>query len=182
MCVSIWYLSFSFWLTSLCMISSRFIYLIRTDSNVFPFMAEDIYIIHHVYVPQLLYPWGFPDSSVGKESACNAGDSGSIPESGRSPGGGIGYSLQYSRASLVTQLIKNPCAMWKPGFDPWVGKSPWRRDRLPTPVFWPREFHGLWNSIRSQRDRTERLLVSLSLFFIICQWTSRLLLCSSYCK
>ena len=41
-------------------------------------------------------PWGFPDSSVGKESACSAGDSGSIPGSGRSPGEGIGYPLQYS--------------------------------------------------------------------------------------
>ena len=38
----------------------------------------------------------FPDSSVGKESACNAGDSGSIPRSGRSAGKGIGYPLQYS--------------------------------------------------------------------------------------
>ena len=39
---------------------------------------------------------GFPDSSVGKESICNAGDPGSIPGSGRSPGEGIGYPLQYS--------------------------------------------------------------------------------------
>ena len=39
---------------------------------------------------------GFPDSSVGKESACNAGDLGSIPGSGRSTGEGIGYPLQYS--------------------------------------------------------------------------------------
>ena len=39
---------------------------------------------------------GFPDSSVGKESACNAGDPGSIPGSGRSAGEGIGYPLQYS--------------------------------------------------------------------------------------
>ena len=39
---------------------------------------------------------GFPHSSVGKESACNAGDPGSIPGSGRSPGEGIGYPLQYS--------------------------------------------------------------------------------------
>ena len=31
----------------------------------------------------------------------------------------------------------------RPGFDPWVGKIPWKRERLPTPVFWPREFHGL---------------------------------------
>ena len=53
----------------------------------------------------------FPDSSVGKESACNAGDSGSIPGSGRSSGEGIGYPLQYSRASLVAQLVKNLPAM-----------------------------------------------------------------------
>ena len=39
---------------------------------------------------------GFPYSSVGKESACNAGDPGLIPESGRSTGEGIGYPLQYS--------------------------------------------------------------------------------------
>ena len=52
----------------------------------------------------------FPDSSVGKESACNAGDPGLIPGSGRSPRDGIGYPLQYSRASLVAQLVKNPPA------------------------------------------------------------------------
>ena len=46
----------------------------------------------------------FPDSSVGKESACNAGDPGSIPGSGRCPGEGIGYPLQCSWASLVTQI------------------------------------------------------------------------------
>ena len=39
---------------------------------------------------------GFPDSSVGKESACNAGDPGSIAGSGRSAGEGTGYPLQYS--------------------------------------------------------------------------------------
>ena len=49
---------------------------------------------------------GFPDSSVGRESACNAGDPGSIPGSGRSTGKGIGYPLQYSWASLVAQLVK----------------------------------------------------------------------------
>ena len=57
--------------------------------------------------------WGFPDSSVVKESACNAGDPGSIPWSGRSAGEGIDYPLQYSWASLVTQLVKNPPAMWE---------------------------------------------------------------------
>ena len=54
---------------------------------------------------------GFPDSSVGKEPACNAGDPSSIPESGRSPGEGTGYPLQYSWASLVAQLVKNLPAM-----------------------------------------------------------------------
>ena len=60
---------------------------------------------------------GFPDSSVGKESTCNAGDAGSIPGSGRSAGEGKGYSLQYSWASPVAQLVKNLPAMqetWVP--------------------------------------------------------------------
>ena len=55
----------------------------------------------------LVSPRGFPDSSVGKESTCNAGDPISIPGSGRSAGEGIGYPLQYSWASLVDQLVKN---------------------------------------------------------------------------
>ena len=42
-----------------------------------------------------------------------------------------------------TWVVKNP---GRPGFDPWVGKIPWRRERLPTPVFWPREFCGLYYS------------------------------------
>ena len=51
---------------------------------------------------------GFPGSSAGKESACNAGDPTSIPGWGISTGEEIGYPLQYSWASLVTQLVKNP--------------------------------------------------------------------------
>ena len=54
---------------------------------------------------------GFPHSSVGKESACNAGDPSSIPGSERSPGEGIGYPLQYSWDSFVAQLVKNLPAM-----------------------------------------------------------------------
>ena len=50
---------------------------------------------------------GFLRSSVGKESACNAGDPSSIPGSGRSTGEGMGYPLQYSWVSLVAQLVKN---------------------------------------------------------------------------
>ena len=85
----------------------------------------------------LSFSLGFPDSSVGKESAWNAGDSSSIPGLGRSPGEGIGYPPQYSLASLVAQLVKNLPAMWEiPGFDPLVGKIPWRMEQLTTPIFW----------------------------------------------
>ena len=56
---------------------------------------------------------GFPHSSVGKESACNSGDPSSIPGSGKSPGEGIGYALQYSWASVMAQLVKNLPAMSK---------------------------------------------------------------------
>ena len=56
---------------------------------------------------------GFPDSSAGKQSSCNAEDPRSIPGLGRSAGEGIGYLLQYSWASLVAQLVKNPPAMSK---------------------------------------------------------------------
>ena len=74
---------------------------------------------------------GFPDSLAGKESTCNMRDLGSIPGLGRAPGEGKGYPLQYSWASLVTQLIKNQPTMR----ETWVGKIHWRRERLPTPVF-----------------------------------------------
>ena len=52
----------------------------------------------------------------------------------------------------------------RPGFDPWVGKSPWKRERLPTPVFWPGEFHGLYGQRgRKESDMTERLALALAL-------------------
>ena len=52
--------------------------------------------------------FSFPDSSVGKESICNAADPALIPRPGRSPGEGIDYPLQYSWASMVAQMVKNP--------------------------------------------------------------------------
>ena len=66
---------------------------------------------------------GFPGSSAGKESACNAGDPGSICESGRSPGEGKGCPLQYSWASLVAQLVKNACNEGDLGSIPGLGRS-----------------------------------------------------------
>ena len=94
--------------------------------------------------PQM-FALGFPDSSVGKEPACNVGDPGLIPGSGRSTGGGISYPLQYSWASLVAQLVKNLPAIQILQFSSWVGKISWKRERLPTLVFWPGEFRGLYS-------------------------------------
>ena len=62
-----------------------------------------------------------PDSSDDKESACNSGDPGSIPGLGRSPGDRIGYPLQYSWASRVAQMVKNPHAMQ----ETWIQSLGW---------------------------------------------------------
>ena len=70
---------------------------------------------------KLLLPRDFPNSSGGKESNCNAGDPGLIPGSGRSPGEGIVYSLQYPWASLVDQPVKNPPAVR----ETWVRSLGW---------------------------------------------------------
>ena len=85
---------------------------------------------------------GFPDCLVGKESSCNAGDPSSIPGSQRSAREGIGYPLQYSWASLVAQLVKNPPAMWETwdwslgfGRSPGEGKG------------YPLQYSGLENSM-----------------------------------
>ena len=77
------------------------------------------------------------------QSTCKAGDPSSIPGSGRSPGEGIGYPLQGSWTSLVVQLVKNLPAMWETWVQSLGWEDPQRRERLPTPVFWPGEFHGL---------------------------------------
>ena len=64
----------------------------------------------------------FPGSSDSTEPTCNAGDASSISGSGRSAGEGIGCSLQYSWASLIAQLVKNPPEMW----ETWVGSLGWK--------------------------------------------------------
>ena len=80
--------------------------------------APDLYVLYN--------PEGFPGSSAGKESTCNAQDPGLIPGLGRSIGEGIGFLLQYSWASLVAQMVKNLPATQEPEFDLWVGKVPGR--------------------------------------------------------
>ena len=69
---------------------------------------------------------GFPGGASGKEPAQET----------------IYWVLQ---ASLVAQLVKNPPAMQKTPFNSWVGKIHWRREQLPSPVFWPGESHGLYS-------------------------------------
>ena len=93
---------------------------------------------------------GFPSSSAGKESPAMQ-DTRFNSWVGKICWRREGYPLQYSWASLVAQLVKMHPQCRKPGFHPKVGKnpipglgSPWKRDCLPTPVFWPGEFHGLY--------------------------------------
>ena len=114
--------------------------------------ASALYLIviilydHHVLLwlkfVFLVY-WDFPHSSVGKESACNAGDPGSIPVSGRSPGEAIGYPLQYSWTSPMAQLVKNPPALQ----ETWIRSLGWE-DPLEkgkaTHSNSTGEFHGLY--------------------------------------
>ena len=116
---------------------------------------------------------GFPDSSVSEESACNAGDPGSIPGSGRSVGEGIGSPfLYYSWTSLVAQLIKNPPAMQ----ESWVRSLGWDDPLEKGKATYFIQYCGLENSIDCivhgvvESDMTEQL--SLSLFMM--------LLCSNY--
>ena len=79
---------------------------------------------------------GFPHSSAGKESACNAGDLGSIPGSGRPTGKGTGSPLQYSWASLVAQLVKNLCAIQETPVQ-FLGRSAGEGLGYPLQYSWP---------------------------------------------
>ena len=92
-------------LISLNIIPSRAFHVVSNWQGYILFMADMyIYIFMHIYKI-------YHCSSAGKESTCNAGDLGSIPGSGRSPGERIGYPLQYSWASPVAQTVKNLPAM-----------------------------------------------------------------------
>ena len=75
----------------------------------------------HVSSKRLISNVGFPASSAGKESAYSAGDPGSIPGLGRSPGERIGCPLQCLLASMVVQTTKNLSAMW----EIWVRSLSW---------------------------------------------------------
>ena len=101
----------------------------------------------------------FPNSSVGKESTFHAGDPGLIPGSERSTGEGIGYPLQYSRASLVAQLVKeSACNARDLGLTPGLGRCPGEGK------VYPLQYSGLDNSMDciivhgvTESDMTEQL-------------------------
>ena len=98
----------------------------------------------------------FPDSSVGKESACSAGNSGSIPGLGRAPGEGIGYPLQYSWASLVAQLVKNPHAMWETWVQSLGWEDPLEKGTATHSSILAWKIHGLYSLWgRKESDMTE---------------------------
>ena len=66
--------------------------------------------------------------------------------------------VYFRTYTLIDQLVRICLQCWRPQFDSWVGKIPWRRDRLPRPLFGPGEFHGLdspWGPKES--DMTKRL-------------------------
>ena len=104
--------------------------------------------MHHLRC-YFLVKSGFPESSVGKESTCNAGTPGLILKPGRSPGEGTGYPLQCSWASLVAQLVKNPPATretwtWSLGWE-----DPLEKGDLPLSPGkgYPLQYYGLENSV-----------------------------------
>ena len=90
-----------------------------------------------------------------------------VPGSGTSTAEGIGYPLQYSWASLVAQLVKNPPAMQATWVQSLGWEDPLEKERLPTPVFWPGEFHGLYSPWgHKELDMTEGLLTFTFKMFI----------------
>ena len=94
---------------------------------------------------------------------CNAGDPSSIPGSGRSSGEGIGYSLQYSWASLVAQLVKNLPAMWETRIrflgreDPLEKEIAIHSSTLAWKIPWTEEPDRLQSMGHKESDTTERL-------------------------
>ena len=90
---------------------------------------------------------GFPDSSAGKESACNAEDPDSIPGSGRASGEGIGYLLEYFWAFLVAQSVNNLPAMQ----ETWIRSLGWEDQSLG----WKRAWQLIPVLLPGESPRTE---------------------------
>ena len=79
---------------------------------------------------------------------------------GRSAREGKGYPLQYSWASLMAQLVKNPPAMWETWVRSLGWEDPLEKGKATTPVYWPGEFQGLYSPWGCKElDTTEPLSV-----------------------
>ena len=94
----------------------KFLFSIEYSPKLNNLLLTAVHILNYLIITK-----PFPDSSVDKESPYNAGDSSSIPGSGRSAGDGIDYPFQYSGVSLVAQLVKNLPAMR----ETWVPSLAW---------------------------------------------------------
>ena len=117
-------------------------------------------------------------SSAGKESAWNAGDPSSIPGSGRYPGKGIGYPLQYSWASRVAQLVKNPPAIretcvqsldWEDTLEKGTATQ---SGILPCRIPWTEKPGRLYNPWGHKQLDTTELSLSLVLFIYLCNFAA----------
>ena len=109
----------------------------------------------------------FPHSSVGRESTCSAGDPRLIPGSGRSPGEGIGYPLQYSWASSVAQLVKETaCDAGDLSSSAGLGRSPGEGKGYPL------QYSGLENSMHCIVHRVTKSLTRLSDFHFTSLFTT----------
>ena len=112
-------------------------------------------------VKRLLLIRGLPGSSAGKKSACN--DPSSIPGSERPAGEEIGYTLQYSWASLVAQMVKNMPAVWETWSQSLDWEDPLEKGTATHSIFWTGEYHGQrslaghspWS--RNESDTTKQL-------------------------
>ena len=116
---------------------------------------------HGLQPTRLLRPWDFPGESTGVGCHCLLRASSyqlltqlgnNLPAMQETPVGPLAWEdpLEKGQAtySLVVPLVKRRLQYGRPGLVPWVGKIPWRREQLPTPVFWPGEVHGLYSLCR----------------------------------
>ena len=107
--------------------------------------SESLSVMSDSLRPHGLYsPWNSPGQNTGVGSCSLL--QGVFPMQGSNPGllhcRWILYQLSHQGSPRIGRI----CLQCRtPGFNPWVGTIPWRRERLPTPVFWPREFHGLYS-------------------------------------
>ena len=113
---------------------------------------------------------GFPESSVGKESACNEGDPGSISGPGRSIGEGIGYPLQYSWASLVVQLVKNLSSMQKTWDQPLGWEDPLEKGKATRSSILAWRIPWTIQSMGSQRVEHKGEIFTFFTFFCWVNW------------